>query len=409
MSSIAANTAFLTIINIVRILSPFIALPYVLRTVGAERFGEIAFAQSFAAFAVILVNFGLDVSAVKDVSLNRDDKRSLGRIVSSVLGVKALLFLAVGIIYAIGIAALPTLRGNAPLFLITYMIAFPEIVFPQWYFQGVERMKLLTITSFLSIAFYLATLFLVVRSADDYLYVPALQIGGLILSSLVGLYILLFVEKIRLVMPTTQELWQTFSNSIPFFASRASIVINQNLAKIATGIFLGMTEVAAFELAQKIITAAFIPFKMFNQAIYPHSARRQDVKLAKRMFLLTALGAAIASCAIYMLAPWGVKIFAGSQAIIPQSINILRCLIGYYFFGCLGMYLGLPTLMAWGYAKPFNASVYLSTLTLLAVYALLYATDAYGLTAFALALAAVEIVISAYRYRYYRKIVQPSA
>lgn len=74
--TVASNTFYLTIINVVRLLTPFVALPYVIRTIGSERFGEIVFAQSVAAFTFIIINFGLDISAVKDVSQNRDESNN---------------------------------------------------------------------------------------------------------------------------------------------------------------------------------------------------------------------------------------------------------------------------------------------------------------------------------------------
>ena len=66
--TIITNTLYLSIIQCVRLLTPFLAMPYVIKTIGAEKFGEIVFAQSIAAFSFIIINFGLDVSAVKDIS-----------------------------------------------------------------------------------------------------------------------------------------------------------------------------------------------------------------------------------------------------------------------------------------------------------------------------------------------------
>ena len=401
--TIVSNTFFLSVINIIRLLSPFIALPYVIRTIGSERFGEIAFAQSVTAFSTIIVNFGLDVSAVKNVSQNRTDKSKLSQIVSSVLGVKACLFTLSALLYAIIVMAVPQFRANYILFFISFMWAFPEIVFPQFYFQGVERMKLLTITGFSSILFYLSTLFLFVKSEEDYLLVPILQIGGVVLSSFVGLYILVAFEKIKLIVPSRKELLFMFKDSVPFFASRVSIVINQNIAKIVSGLFLGMSEVAAFELAQKIISAALIPFKMFNQAIYPHNANKQSNSFAKKAFYLNIAMTILISIGIYILAPVAVKIFAGSDAIVDISISTLRILIGFLFFSSLSLYCGLPTLVAWGYTKPFNVSVYYSTITLLCLYTFIYSADLLQLEFFAFSLMVVEIVISGYRYYHCRK------
>lgn len=401
--NILSNTFYLTIINVVKLSAPFIALPYVIRVIGAEKFGEIVFAQSIAAFSFIIINFGLDISAVKDVSQNRNDQTELSRIVSSVLGLRVLLFLATAFFYILMICLVPMFRANFLLYIVVFLGALPEMIFPQWYFQGVERMKYLTITSFSSVGFYLCTLFLFVQNANDYLYVPMLQIGGSVIAALIGLYLLLRVEKVKLIFPTRAEVKRVFNESVPFFASRVSVVINQNIAKIVSGVYLGMSDVAAFELAQKITTVALVPFNMFNQAVYPHNAKEKNSAFAKKLFYLCVLLAVVACVAIYILAPWGVKFFAGNDAMVSQSVSTLRLLLGFLFFGSIGMYIGSPTLVAWGYPKPFNKSVYISTITLLLIYGILYVGNLMKLEYFALSLMVEEMVILGYRYYFCKK------
>ena len=80
--TIAKNTGYLTIIECVRIFMPFVALPYIIRTVGMERYGMVALAQTIVQYFIVVINFGLDISAVKDVSVHRNDKLALNRIVS---------------------------------------------------------------------------------------------------------------------------------------------------------------------------------------------------------------------------------------------------------------------------------------------------------------------------------------
>ena len=59
--TIISNTLYLSIIQVVRLLTPFLAMLYVIKTIGADKFGEIVFAQSIAAFSFIIINFGLDI------------------------------------------------------------------------------------------------------------------------------------------------------------------------------------------------------------------------------------------------------------------------------------------------------------------------------------------------------------
>ncbi|MDY3789210.1 oligosaccharide flippase family protein [Bacteroides fluxus] len=237
---IVQNTGYLTAVEVMRMLLPFVALPYVIRTIGGERYGTIAFAQAVISYFVIFINFGMDVSAVKDVSVHRKDKARLNRVVSSVLLLKFFLFLLAFCILLIGIAFIPYLRSEWLLYLFVFMSCFSEILFPVWFYQGIEKMKYLTLIRFTSILFYTATVFLFVRSEDDYVNVALLQSLGYVVSGAISFYVLLKVEKVRLLLPSANDLKRCFVDSIPFFMSRISVVANNGMAKIVSGIFFNL-------------------------------------------------------------------------------------------------------------------------------------------------------------------------
>jgi O-antigen/teichoic acid export membrane protein len=122
------NTGYLTAVEVMRMLLPFVALPYVIRTIGGERYGTIVFAQTIISYFVIFINFGMDVSAVKDVSVHRNDKERLNKVVSSVLLLKLLLFLLALVVLLFGIVFIPYLRSERQLYLFAFMTCFSEIL-----------------------------------------------------------------------------------------------------------------------------------------------------------------------------------------------------------------------------------------------------------------------------------------
>ena len=58
-----ANFTYLSIIEIIGLLLPLITFPYLIRTIGAQKYGIIVFAQTIVAYLVMIVNFGFNVSA----------------------------------------------------------------------------------------------------------------------------------------------------------------------------------------------------------------------------------------------------------------------------------------------------------------------------------------------------------
>lgn len=399
--TIVSNTLYLSVIQIITLISPLVALPYVITTIGKDNYGLIVFTQSITAYFFIIINFGLDISAVKDVSQNRNNKDKLSEIVTSILAVKGVLLLISAILYTILIVVVPEFRNNYLLFIVVFSSSIAEVLFPIWYYQGIERMATLSVVKFISLVFYLSTLFFVVTEKADYIYVPLLQSVGVIISAIIGFLMLTRVEKVKLQIPQKSLMISTFKDSTPFFLSRVSIVINSNIAQTVSGIFLGMGDVAAFDIAKKIFSFTFIPLQMLFQAIFPYNANRQSVSFSRK-FLYIILGiVGIQIILVYFLAPFIVNFFGGSS--LSQAISVVRILLIYLLITSFATYLGSPVLIAFGYPKPFNVSVFLSTVALLLCYALFYVFELFTLNNFAVALIIADATMLIYRYYYCRK------
>lgn len=110
---------------------PFVALPYIIRTVGTGNYGIVVFAQTVISYFIVLVNFGLDVSAVKDVSVARNDRPKLNEVVSSVLLIKTILFLISFVILGGMVLCIDKFRAHSLLF-----SCHSFLVYQKYYFQS---------------------------------------------------------------------------------------------------------------------------------------------------------------------------------------------------------------------------------------------------------------------------------
>lgn len=397
-NKIIQNTGYLSIIEIFRLLLPFVALPYIIRTVGVTNYGSIAFVQAIISYFQIYINWGLDVSAVKDVSISRDNKKALNRIVTSVLSIKFIHLLISALILCISAQFIPYVRDNSLLFLFCFLTCFTEVLFPIWFYQGIEKMQYLALIRFASILFYAISVFIFIKKADDFLYVPLLQSIGNILGGVVSLYILLHVERISFTRLTRRYVVQMYKDSASFFLSRVSVVLNNSIAKTISGIFFSMHVVAAFDLAQKITNFSLVPISMMNQALYPNIAKSQDRNFVQKCFRINILLSALISVSVFILAPYAINFFAKND--LELAVVLTRILCVWVFFGGIVVYLGSPTLIAFGYPKPFNNSILLGTATLLSSYLLMFITGNVEIVYFACALCLAESVMLFYRLYY---------
>ena len=94
---ISANFMYLSILQGMNLLLPLITFPYLVRVLGIEKFGLIMFAQAFIVYFSMLADYGFNLSGIREVSSNRNNKNKLIKIFSSTF------FLAVNPLTHIGV------------------------------------------------------------------------------------------------------------------------------------------------------------------------------------------------------------------------------------------------------------------------------------------------------------------
>ncbi len=398
---IIKNTGYLSIIEIIRFIMPFIALPYIIKTVGGNYYGTVVYAQGVVAFFTIFINFGLDISAVKDVSVSRNNKTALNNIVSSVLCIKSILFIIAFLVFLIIILSIAYFRNNQLIYFFAFLTCLSEILFPIWFYQGIEKMKYITIIRSTSILLYTISIFIFIKQSDDYIWIPLLQSSSNIIAGIISFFVLLRIEKIRLLYPGFQQIKTLFISSIPFFFSRLSVVVNNQIAKIISGVFFSMQAVAALDLAQKFGSIALLPMQMLNQATYPHIAKTKDTHFVRKFFYVNILISFTVSLFVFIIAPYAVNFFSNQE--LPEAIALTRIICLWIFCGGLTSYIGSPLLVSFGYPAYFNKSVILSTIILLLIYGLMYILNLFTIYNFVFALFLSELIILIYRLYYCRK------
>lgn len=308
-------------------LMPIIVLPFLLRALGPTAYGSVVFAQSLMGFAVILIEFGFNFTAARDISVASADLHRVARIYWTTLAAKLLLLLASCII-VLGIMLFPRFRNDWPVFAASSLLLLGNIAFPQWYFQGIGRLRDVAIVQAISRGVISGCVIVAVHTPQD------AWIAALILSApqLVGAFATVCLGKALapsiFYRPSFLDIKQALSQSWHLFAASASTTLYQNVNPIVLGLMCGERAVAFYSVSTRLITALQGLAAPITYSVFPYASRlfaenRQHAwKFLVRILRILLPAFAIAGVLVGSFAPLIVELIAGHE--YSDAASVLR-------------------------------------------------------------------------------------
>ena len=179
------NMSYLSLLEVFILIAPLITYPYLVDSLGMDVYGLVLTAQALASYASKIIDFGSNRVCAKHVSINRNDKHKLSEIVNSVFFVRLYLFFICLVIYTFVIFIVPAYRAHWLLFILSYGITLNEVLFPQYYFQGIEKMKYSSLINIGIKMLFILLIFAFVTSSNDYCVVPLLYTAGFAIAGII--------------------------------------------------------------------------------------------------------------------------------------------------------------------------------------------------------------------------------
>ena len=350
------NYLFMAILNVFTLLLPLITYPYLIGKLGGYLYGHIIFAFTVASYISVIAAYGYDISAVKDVAEFLGHKRRLNEIVTSVLLTRLLLCIVCLSLLIIGLFVFNVEEKILYILFAGYCLG--DALFPGWFFQGIQRLKYLTYFNVIYKSIFTVLVFVVIRSKEDYVYYPILYSIGTLGGALYGLVVMFYYYKIRLSRISLKMVVYRFKRSTAIFYSRIADIIIERTNTIILGKFVGMQEVAYYDLANKLVRLGSYPIMILNQVIYPKIAAEKNFGLMKRIIRYSTY-ISISICIIFIfVVPFAVDLLGNGQ--MKPAIWMAYVLSPMIIFNSIIYLQGSPTLVAAGCFKEFNFSMWIS-------------------------------------------------
>lgn len=369
--NVVQNLSYIFILQIFLLLAPLITYPYLVRILGTELYGFIITAQVLASYCSLIIDFGSNSVCAKHVSINRSDNNKLSEIVSSVLCIRSVLWIICLLFYILIIYIIPSYRAHFFLFLFSYGMTLNEVLFPQYFFQGIEKMKYSTLINILIKAVFIALVFVVVKSEKDYLYVPLLYAGGYGIGGCVAMCVIFGKMQIRLIRPTMSTLKYYFKDCLAILATDLICTIKDKLNYLLLGSFAGMGSVVIYDLGAKINSLLYKPAEIIRIVLLPHFAKNKNIKQFKKSVLITTMISIVFVGLVNIFLPQIVKFFIHEEIVLwPIRVFTLAPII-------LSISIPIATnaFIAWGYNKYILYSIIITTIFYILTFVVFYYID----------------------------------
>lgn len=319
--TVASNFAWLTLLQIAGYIFPLITLPYLAGVIGVDGFGKVSFALSVILFAQTFVDWGFNYTATRDVARNRDDKKLVSEIFSNVLWSRCLLMLMALAVVMILTLVIPGFRENRAVILVTFLMIPGHIMYPDWFFQAMERMKYTTILNVLSRLLFTIAVFIFVKDADDFILQPLLTSAGFVVSGLIAMYIIRS-WGVTLNKPSFKGISGTIKSSTDVFINNLMPNLYNSFSNILLGIFGGSYQTGLFDAGYKFVNVAQQFLGIFSRAFFPFLSRKID---KHSLFTRLNLSASILGTILLLLfAPLIIRLFYTEE--FEYSVHLLRVL-----------------------------------------------------------------------------------
>jgi len=346
----------LAIIQLFTYLSPLIVIPHLYKVIGVEKYGLFAFTNSFVFYFILIVDFGFQLYATKEVAANKEDKHYINKLFTAIYISKLCLLILAAVCYFILIGFIPFFSKDN----IIYQFAFLQVLgfffLPIWLFQGYENIRPLTIINAISRLLFLFATILLIRHVENYKWVQLINSLSILIYGLASFFVAKRIFNLSFVNVDKAMVNNVILKSSWYFGSR----IATSLYTVSNTILLGFGssnyDVGVYSVAERFYFAIQNLLQPVTSAIYPYISSTRDIRPIKK-YLTPAILIFSLGCIIVVF--FADDIFIRFiKNIDPKSITVFKVLCVVLIVTFPSIVLGYPVTAAMGHDKMANVPVF---------------------------------------------------
>ncbi|MCC2524569.1 flippase [Vibrio coralliilyticus] len=384
------NISALFSINVAGYIIPLVTLPYLVRVLGPEGYGTLAFSLAIIQYFIIIVRYGFDLSITRKIARCKNDKNRTSLIFWNVITTR-LIIAATG--FVILFVLVNFFESMAPLeeaLFCSYIMVMGVALFPQWLFQGKEQLGRISTFRIVLQVINIPLIIIFVNDSSDIWVAALVNSAPHFLIVLVAIFIIYHRKWISWRRPSIEGIYKEVKDGWHLFISMAAINFYTTSTTVILGIIAGPTSVALYTSANKLLKAAQGLSSPISSSFFPRinslmKTNKLEALNLIRYLMKIQLGVTAITCiGLFVFAPIVVNLLFGPG--YERSVGILRILSILPIIIGVADVLANHVLLSYGYKKEFsNVYIKCGLISIVILVPLTYCFDAEG--------AAISVVI----------------
>lgn len=328
------NIFYNSLLSISNYIVPLLVFPYISRVLGVDNFGIYSFVDGVISFVILFAMMGISSLGVREIAQNSNDESKLSVVFSSLFFLNMIFTILVLIVFSVLVFVIPEFVSNKEMFFIGGIKILFNLFLVEWFFVGIGKFSYITIRTITVRLFYIASIFLFVKTKEDYKLYYLLTVLTIIINAIFNW---IFVRKQVSLSYKNVQLRLFFKPFVLLGIYYIFTAIYSSFNIIYLGLISGQREVGYFSVATKIQGIFLLIFTAFSTVLMPHMAKlftqndtsQMQIVIDKSSQLLYSFCIPIVIGAI-VLAPQIIYITSGSGyegSVLPMRIIMPTILI----------------------------------------------------------------------------------
>jgi len=336
-----------------QVLFPLIAFPYASRIMMADGIGEVNFYTSIITYISLFTCLGIPMYAIREVARVRDNIKEANRVTVEILLLHSFLTIIGYIIVGVICFTIGKVQNDIPLFLILSATIFFNAIGCEWFYQGIEDFRYITIRGLIVKTIGIFLLFFFVRTKADILYYGAYTVFGVLGGNIFNFvrlskYIHKKFIKIKELYP-----FKHLKPALHVFVFNIIVSIYVQLNIIILGFMKDNVAVGYFTAGTKVTYLTLGISSAFGSVMLPHlsnliaKGKTEEFKgLVQKAFSFIFAITLPLSVGMFFISPYAVHLLCGNR--FAPSIIITQITAITVFFIGLSNVLGMQILYPLG-------------------------------------------------------------